>query len=106
MRTSYLRTARLALASLFALAAFALACGPTEQSIRDEIDAANHCTVASDCASAGGACPFGCFILVNKAEVAHIQSLLADWQSNCAYDCAALKEILCTQGKCEGDFGF
>ncbi len=89
------------LASTFAIALLAAACGPTEQGIREEIDVANHCTVASDCANAGSVCPFGCFILVNKAEVAHIQELLRDWHSNCAFDCLPLGEVICKNGECD-----
>lgn len=94
-----------ALVSTLAIAALAAACGPSEQSIRDEIDAANHCTDASDCVDAGSVCPFGCFILVNKAEVGHIRALLADWHSNCAFDCAPLGNVICKSGKCDSVAG-
>jgi hypothetical protein len=72
------------------------------QEIRAAIDAANYCDVPEDCANAGGACPFGCDILVNQSEVAGIQVLLADYQQPCDYDCAQLLSVECTGGECVG----
>jgi hypothetical protein len=81
-------------------------CGPSESSLRQEIDQANHCQVASDCADAGSVCPFGCNILVHKDEVAAIRARLRAYEmgggSRCAYDCRALQSIQCTAGRCVG----
>lgn len=90
--------------SLFPLllaASTLLACGANEAQIRAEIEAANHCEADDDCVSAGSVCPFGCYILVNKSEVGHIQELLEGYESNCVYDCVAATGFVCgASGTC------
>jgi len=82
------------------------ACGPSESEVKDEIDAANHCSVVSECVSLGSDCPFGCYILVNAADAERIQELIDDYHSahateECMYDCVASYGTECRAGKCE-----
>ena len=76
----------------------------SEDDIKARIDAANYCTVASDCVNVGSKCPFGCAIIVNAAEADEIEALVDDYDSNCMYDCMGLDGIECLAGKCEGIF--
>ena len=83
-----------------------MACWPSESDVKDEIDAANYCTVTTDCADVGTDCPFGCNILVNASEAERIQELINDYHSGrpneeCMYDCVASYGIECRAGKCE-----
>ena len=82
-----------------------VACAPSESEVKDEIDAANYCSVVSDCVSLGSDCPFGCTILVNAADAARIQELIDDYHSahpgeECMYDCVASYGTECRAGKC------
>ncbi len=90
--------------SLFPLliaASALLACGPNEAQIRAEIEAANYCDSDDDCVDAGGACPFGCYVVVNKSEVARIQELLEGYESTCFYDCVVALGFACgASGTC------
>jgi hypothetical protein len=84
-----------------ALAGLAVCCGPSSEEIQAEIDAANHCEVARDCVNAGGKCPFGCYALVNRAEVDRISSLIDDYpDGECEYDCMMLGPVVCVEGRC------
>jgi len=91
---------------LLALFALPSACGPSEASVREEITAANHCEVDTDCASAGTKCPFGCSIPVNKSEVARIKQLLDDFgDETCVYDCINVTGFACTNKVCVAKTG-
>jgi hypothetical protein len=86
--------------ALFLILTLSAACGNSQEDIQAEIDRANHCTQASECADAGGYCPFGCNIFVNAAEKDRIRDLMRSYGSNCAYDCAQLKSVACESGRC------
>jgi hypothetical protein len=91
---------------LLALGTLFSACGPTEASVKEEITAANHCEVDTDCASAGTKCPFGCSIPVNKSEVARIKQLLDDFgETNCQYDCINVTGFACQSKVCVAKTG-
>jgi hypothetical protein len=78
-----------------------MACAPDKVSIQREIDRAKYCEDAADCVDVGSKCPFGCSIVVNKVEAEFIRKLVQDYTTDCAYDCLALKEILCQEKKCK-----
>lgn len=96
------------LRDIFLIVPFAVlpACGPSEASVKAEIAAANHCEADTDCASAGTKCPFGCSIPVNKAEVTHIEQLLADYgDETCQYDCVNVTGFACQNKVCVAKTG-
>ena len=75
----------------------------TESSIKAEIEKANYCEVKDDCTIITGECPFGCYIVLNKKEVSHIQSLVNSYKSNCIYECTQVFNhdlIKCENNKC------
>lgn len=69
--------------------------------IQRQIDQANYCETADDCADAGGKCPFGCYVYVNKEEVDRISDLIDSYESDCVYDCVMCLDVKCFEGKCE-----
>ena len=75
-----------------------------ESSIISAIDKANYCNVDSDCVDAGGKCPFGCGVYVNKDEVNHISKLIESFHSRCIYDCVFCRKIICENNKCKCDY--
>ena len=75
-------------------------CTPKAESIQNEIDAANYCTVKEDCAYVGSQCPFGCYIYVNSAEADRIKGMLDSYESKCAYGCIACSDFDCVDGRC------
>lgn len=96
---------RLLAAAVVLGSTFLSACGPSEEEIRDEIEAANYCSRAEDCVDVGGVCPFGCQIPVNEAEADHIRDLLEEWEEApdgeaCMYSCAEPEPIDCVAGEC------
>ena len=92
------------LLAVLAAGALAAGCGPSEDTVREEIEAARYCDVESDCENIGGQCPFGCFIVVNQAESERILDLLEDYENwhteECMYDCMILVGIACEAGQC------
>lgn len=79
---------------------------PTTAEVEAMLEAANHCTVATDCVDVGTQCPFGCWILVNAAEADDVRAAIDAWaaagSSSCTYSCANRGEIVCTAaGVCE-----
>src|SRR5688572_7441112 len=77
-----------------------------ERRIQREIDRANRCATASDCAQAAAAiCPFGCYVHVHKDEVERISSMLVEYQktgaSTCMYSCIEYPGVDCVSGRCE-----
>ncbi len=73
----------------------------SKSSIKNEIEKANYCDTKEDCVYAGGKCPFGCYVYVNKNEVNKIQNIIASFKSNCIYDCMYCPEVECKNNKCE-----
>lgn len=92
------------LAALFSVVTVSTGCddGPclSERCVEEEIRAANYCTVADDCASAGSVCPFGCDIRVHRDELERILSLLDAFESRCEYDCGPTTEVACENNAC------
>lgn len=75
-----------------------------ESNIKSEIEKANYCEVASDCVDAGGKCPFGCYVYVNKNEVEQISKLIQSYDSKCVYGCLSKTEVICENNKCKEVF--
>ena|SRR3989338_5127630 len=76
-------------------------CSRSKSYIQQEIVKANYCETNEDCVSAGGQCPFGCYIYVNKNEVSRIKNLISSYKSNCIYDCMYCPTVECKNNKCE-----
>ncbi len=72
-----------------------------ELTIKQRINKANYCEVDSDCVDAGGKCPFGCWVYVNKNEVTKISELIYNFESNCVYDCVNCPTAVCLDKKCQ-----
>ena len=72
-----------------------------ESSIKSEIEKANYCNVDSDCLDAGGKCPFGCWVYVNKNEVNRISELIDSYNSKCIYSCVSCPTAICENNKCK-----
>lgn len=71
-----------------------------ESYIKNEIKLANYCDIDSDCVDAGGKCPFGCYVYVNKNEVERISSLIGLSDPKCVYGCLLCEEVKCENNKC------
>ncbi|NCC71551.1 hypothetical protein EOM09_08320 [bacterium] len=69
--------------------------------INYEIKKANYCEIDSDCINAGGKCPFGCYIYINKNEFEKISKLISNYESNCVYDCINCEKAICENNKCK-----
>lgn len=72
-----------------------------ESNIKSAIEKANYCEVDSDCVDAGGKCPFGCYVYVNKNEVRQISELIQSYDSNCVYGCVMCPTAICENNKCK-----
>ena len=72
-----------------------------ESRIKSEITKANYCEVDSDCVDAGGKCPFGCYVYVNKNEVNRISQLIQSFNSMCFQGCLACPTVICENNKCK-----
>ena len=68
--------------------------------IYNEVNHANYCELKEDCVDAGGKCPFGCRILVNKNEADYVKKIISSYKSTCIYDCMPLGEIKCENSRC------
>lgn len=88
---------------LLALAVLTLAACTvsSEETILQQIEEANYCTVAEDCVFVGSKCPFGCYIYANTAEATHIQTLVDGFESSCVYSCIQSFGVDCVSNKCE-----
>jgi len=75
-----------------------------ELNINSAIEKANYCEIDSDCVDAGGKCPFGCYVYVNKNEVDKISKLIQSYDSKCIYDCALDTKVVCENSKCKEVF--
>lgn len=75
-----------------------------ESNIKFAIDKANYCEVDSDCVDAGGKCPFGCYVYVNKNEVEQISRLIQSYDSKCIYGCVSNTTVACENKKCKEIF--
>jgi hypothetical protein len=75
-----------------------------EANIKTAIKEANYCKINSDCVDAGGKCPFGCFVYVNKNEVNKISKLIKSYKSNCIYGCFSKSTVICENKKCKEIF--
>jgi hypothetical protein len=78
---------------------------PTADEVQADIEAANYCAAAGECVNLGSHCPFGCYVLVNQAEVSDITDRIAEYdESNegtqCTYSCVAVDGFDCTDGRC------
>ena len=91
---------------LVSLSALALATGClTEDSVREEFDAANHCETAEECVVIYPDCPLGCWTVVNASEEDRIRDLVESFHDQqtgerCMYDCPAHSEPTCDNGAC------
>lgn len=86
---------------LFGLVMLLLFSGCDSKSfIQEEIEKANHCSDESDCALAGGKCPFGCYVYVNEGEVDRIKDLIEGYESKCVYGCVYCPGVECVEGRC------
>jgi len=72
-----------------------------ELKIKTEIIKANYCENYSDCVDAGGKCPFGCYVYVNKNEVRKISQLIQSFNSKCVYGCLTCQTVICENNKCK-----
>jgi len=72
-----------------------------ELKIKSAIEKANYCKIDSDCVDAGGKCPFGCYVYVNKNEVNNISKLLESFNSKCVYGCVSCPAATCENNKCK-----
>lgn len=72
-----------------------------ELKIKSAIEEANYCEVDSDCVDAGGKCPFGCYVYVNKNEVDKISKLIQSYDSKCIYGCVSSSTVVCENRKCK-----
>src|SRR3989344_5380887 len=73
-----------------------------EDRIKTAIAEANYCETAADCQMAAqSACPFGCYIYVNKNEAARIGALIAGYESRCAYSCVQFQGVECINKTCQ-----
>lgn len=75
-----------------------------ESNIKSAIEKANYCEIDSDCVDAGGKCPFGCYVYVNKNEAEQISKLIQSYDSKCVYGCASKPEVVCKNNKCKEVF--
>ncbi|MFP4189542.1 MAG: hypothetical protein ACLFSL_00720, partial [Candidatus Woesearchaeota archaeon] len=66
---------------------------------------ANYCETDSDCVDAGGKCPFGCYVYVNKDKVEQISKLIQSYDSRCVYGCVSESEVVCENNKCKEIIG-
>lgn len=73
----------------------------SEYYIKYEIKKANYCDTKDDCVFAGGGCPFGCYIYVNKNERDRIKNLVESFNSKCVYGCLYCPDFECKDNKCE-----
>jgi hypothetical protein len=72
-----------------------------ESKIKSAIEKANYCESDSDCVDAGGKCPFGCYVYVNKNEVGKISQLIESYDSKCVYGCITNPKVICENKKCK-----
>lgn len=80
---------------------------PTREQVEAAIAKAGHCATDADCVALSPTCPFGCGIVVNKAEAQNIEQLLQTWTGQneaCAYRCRKPEAVACTAGKCTAGF--
>ena len=71
------------------------------QNIREQINTANYCETAADCAPVGGSCPFACSdTFVNKNEQARIQSMIDTLDGECVHDCPNCNDVQCEKNRC------
>lgn len=72
-----------------------------EKYIRNQIENANYCDTKDDCRRVNSKCPFDCYVSVNKNEVERINGLIKLYPRTCLYSCGPLKEVNCTDNKCQ-----
>ena len=71
-----------------------------EMQIKNEIYSSAYCSIDSDCQDAGGKCPFGCHVYVNKNEVKRISKIIERFESKCVYSCIGNVSPIWSSGKC------
>ena len=86
---------------IFVVIIFFLSLKHEEANIKLAIEKANYCESDSDCIDAGGKCPFGCYIYVNKNEVEKISQLIKSYESECVYGCVSCPTAICEGKKCK-----
>lgn len=86
--------------SIFAVGIFLAFPKIKESNIKSAINKANYCEMDSDCVDAGGKCPFGCYVYVNKNEIKKISHLIQSYDSKCVYSCASYPTVICESKKC------
>lgn len=74
------------------------------ESILEQIEKADYCAYADDCIDLWNNTPFPCHIIINKAKITEIQSLIEKYPYkpyvNCGQQPLPSSELLCTTGKC------
>ena len=99
---------------LFSLACHANECEleaqkTSENTIIEELKIANYCETDNDCVNIKPMCPFGCQVVVNKAERERVEDLMSEHFEkhvecpSCIYECIAIKAIRCKNRKCLAD---
>jgi hypothetical protein len=102
MSTRLLTITMLLLAAGILMRLFSFSNQGHEERIKREIVKANYCEVAADCQMAAqSACPFGCYIFVNKNEAARIGALIEGYQSTCMYSCIQFQGVDCINNTCQ-----
>ena len=86
---------------MIALSVFLAFSKSEEAKIKSAIEKANYCEIDSDCADAGGKCPFGCYVYVNKKEVEQISKIINAYNSDCVYGCILCSDVICENKKCK-----
>lgn len=81
----------------------ALTCDAKKAALAALITTKNYCETDADCATEM-ACPFGCQILVNKAEVTWLRGAIAGYHGECGpeckYKCAPWAPVTCVEHQC------
>ncbi len=77
------------------------ACAPNEeQTVRAEIDAANHCEQSADCVVVTAVCPFDCYVPAHKDEASKLEARFQSYETTCQYSCLPVPAVSCVEGKC------
>src|SRR3989344_4718294 len=72
-----------------------------KQTIRTEINNADHCEIDADCKMISLTCPLGCNTAVNRQEADRIRDMVAGFKSTCMDQCEPPPtRVQCQAGKC------
>ena len=103
------RQSKLLILAFLSCAAMLLGCGggPSAGEVEQALEEANYCAAPEDCAVLYPGCPLGCYAVVNEAEAQAVQSLIDDYFDThghtCDYDCIAIGDPRCENGRCVVD---